>query len=171
VTCSTTGCERPALKSHGMCTACVRRWRRNGTAERPTEADKFFARIKRETESGCWEWDRTDAAGYGAQFVFDKARTLPHRWAYSYLRADIPEGLELDHLCRNRRCVNPWHLEPVNRRENAMRGIGSKETCVNGHPYTPENTYIRPDRGTRMCRACGRDASRRSATRNHHAAA
>lgn len=153
-----------------MCSPCYRRWRRNGTAERATEAAKFFARVARETEDGCWEWDRADLAGYGSQFVFDGRRTLPHRWAYSFLRADIPEGLELDHLCRNRRCVNPWHLEPVTRRENAMRGIGSKQTCVHGHPYTPENTYIHPSKGSRMCRTCRREASRRHENKSRTAA-
>ncbi|WP_329126180.1 HNH endonuclease signature motif containing protein [Streptomyces sp. NBC_01353] len=82
-----------------------------------------------------------------------------HRWAFSFLRAPIPEGLELDHLCRNRACVNPWHLEPVTGRINWERGHspwrlnGLKEACHQGHPFTPENTYRNPQ-GSRVCRAC-----------------
>lgn len=160
MTCSVPGCERRRA-AKGYCLPHYKRWRRTGSPTGLTVEQRFFAKV---TESGdCWEWHRVDPNGYGTVFqpVRGEAR-LPHRWAYQFLRADIPDGLELDHLCRNRRCVNPWHLEPVTRRVNAQRGVGSKEACVNGHPYTEENTYVRPDRGTRMCRACNNNpASRR----------
>ncbi|MGW1814203.1 HNH endonuclease [Streptomyces sp. NPDC002125] len=82
-----------------------------------------------------------------------------HRWSYAYLRCEIPAGLEIDHLCRNRGCVNPWHLEPVTPLVNWERGISPwrlndlKDRCHQGHPFTPDNTYYHPA-GSRVCRRC-----------------
>lgn len=89
-----------------------------------------------------------------------------HRVAYELFVAEIPEGFDLDHLCRNRGCVNPDHLEPVTRRENLLRGetIPARNArithCPQGHPYDAENTRIRPC-GRRRCAACNREAARR----------
>lgn len=105
---------------------------------------------------GCWNWPgtlRTD--GYG---LF--AGKLAHRVVYEALVGPIPEGLELDHLCRNHSCVNPWDLEPVTHEENIRRGESpwaqkARQThCKYGHEFTPENTYRRGDTGSRMCRKC-----------------
>lgn len=87
--------------------------------------------------------------------------TLAHRWSYAATHGVIPAGLELDRLCRNRRCVRPDHLEPVTSRVNTLRGMAPSaiaartNVCQRGHEFTPENTYWRPD-GTnhRQCRAC-----------------
>lgn len=79
-----------------------------------------------------------------------------HRWAYLHFVGKIPAGLDLDHLCRNRWCVNPEHLEPVTRSENLTRGYaarGPKTYCKHGHRFDPENTFQRSD-GGRGCRAC-----------------
>ena len=135
-----------------MCLKHYKVWRRRGTTEPITAEQRFFAKVTQADD--CWLWNHTDPNGYGTLFSDDNVRWLPHRWSFTYLREAIPEGLELDHLCRNRACVNPWHLEPVTRRVNAARGVGSIEACKHGHSYTPENTYTRPDRGTRQCRTC-----------------
>lgn len=104
----------------------------------------------------CWLWMGHIHDGYGR--IGGKAA---HRVVYTIVKDDIPKGLQLDHLCRNRRCVNPDHLEPVTQRENILRGEGiaainkRKTHCKNGHEFTPENTYIRGSRnGNRECMIC-----------------
>lgn len=99
----------------------------------------------------CWLWVGPVWKGYG-KF----AGTTAHRVVYLRSGGTIPEGLELDHVCRKPLCVNPKHLEPVTREENARRRGAAIVACINGHDYTPANTYIRPD-GNRDCRACIRD--------------
>jgi hypothetical protein len=156
--CVVAGCQSTHF-GKGYCHMHYRRVRRTGSPQGATVEWRFFTRVRQVGD--CWQWHKTDPNGYGTLFQ----RMLPHRWAYEFLRAAIPDGLELDHLCRNRRCVNPWHLEPVTRRVNAQRGVGSKEACVNGHPYTEENTYRDPSRGKRGCRMCRQAANHRYAAR------
>jgi hypothetical protein len=89
---------------------------------------------------------------------------MAHRWAYHHLVAPVSADLEIDHLCRNRGCVNPAHLEPVTSRENKLRGYGAaaknarKTECKRGHPFTPENTG-RTGGGGRYCKQCRHDAN------------
>lgn len=130
------------------------------------------ARISAEGTDGCWLWTGgKNPNGYGR--VFDKgagALRQAHRLVYERLVGPIPEGLQLDHLCRVRNCVNPEHLEPVTARENTIRGDtgpgrnARKTHCMRGHEFTPENTRIRPN-GSRMCRTC------RALRRRHERAA
>ena len=118
----------------------------------------FWPRVDR-TES-CWVWQGTRfQSGYGA-FQLDGRLQRAHRLAYETLVGRIPDGLQLDHLCRNRPCVNPGHLEPVTPRTNVRRSEGPpamnarKVACSRGHAFTPENTYF--GRDGRHCRPCAR---------------
>jgi len=114
------------------------------------------------TKTGdCWNWDKAlNTCGYG-QTTYQNKPYRAHRLMYELFVGEIPKDLELDHLCNNRKCVNPSHLEPVTRRDNMLRssitfaGINHRKThCVNGHEFNEENTYRRKDRNNRECRKC-----------------
>lgn len=114
----------------------------------------------------CWVWTKgTDLKGY-ARFRDDHGKKVAvHRFAYEAFRGRIPDGLVIDHLCRNPSCCNPEHLEPVTNAENIRRGNADwrkySTHCARGHEFTPEN--VRIDRlGYRNCRACSRASGRRS---------
>lgn len=113
----------------------------------------------------CWPYGGfRDRDGYG-QFSSAWSGAMScyraHRVMYEGTVASVPAGLVLDHLCRNRACCNPAHLEPVTHRENIMRGVGvaavnaARTHCVNGHEFTADNTYLRKrPGGGRICKAC-----------------
>ena len=108
----------------------------------------------------CWNWqaatnNKPESRAYG-QFWLNGKLVLAHRFSYETEVGQIPEGLQLDHLCRNPRCVRPDHLEPVTRSENVRRGNVCKPAthCKRGHEFTKANTYIRHQGGTRECYAC-----------------
>lgn len=105
----------------------------------------------------CWTWTgAANGSGYGCVKANGKVQ-LTHRLAYELLAGQIPTGLQIDHLCLNKRCCNPAHLEPVTARVNTGRSVWTNKTaCKNGHPYTPENTIRRNRNGAihRQCREC-----------------
>ena len=113
------------------------------------------------TATGCWEWTGPlHHNGYGACSRFNGTNRA-HRVTYELLVGPIPSGLVIDHLCRVRACVNPQHMEPVTDMENRRRGAAAITHCPHGHEYSPDNTYIKPGTGTRICRRCA-SAGRRA---------
>jgi len=127
-----------------------------------TVDDRFYSRVR--YAFGCWEWTGSKYAdGYG-RFYWNSRDMVAHRYSYISINGHIPEGLELDHLCRNNSCVNPLHLEAVSHRENVLRSAGAaavhaiKTSCKRGHLFDGENTAVQ--RGvygmTRYCRECRR---------------
>ena len=133
--------------------------------ERTSVKQRFDAKWIPEPNTGCWLWTAsTRRGGYGGFWSGGKT-VRAHRYAYERWVGPIPDGLELDHLCRNPTCVNPDHLEPVTHRENTLRGEtiaaanAAKTHCPQGHPYDERNTYVYPN-GRRNCRTCDRDRDR-----------
>jgi len=122
---------------------------------------------------GCWLWTAATVRGYGVINIGGKV-TYAHRVAYELWRGPIPDGLDIDHLCRTPRCVNAWHMEPVTRAENRRRAPisgqakvhAAKTHCINGHALTPDNLirFTNPKFG-RQCRRCHRERSRASEAR------
>lgn len=129
----------------------------------PTEAELLWRHIARD-ENGCWIWTGCIAwNGYGQLRRHETGHERAHRAVYKLIVGPIPEGLDLDHLCRVRACCNPSHLEPVTRSENLKRspiaGRPRQTHCKRGHEFTPDNSYVKGD-GCRRCRACERDRKR-----------
>lgn len=155
---------------------------RGGAMRLPgTTLERFQARIEKgATSDGCWTWTGTiSGGGYGHCWTGERVG-LAHRFAYELWVGQIPEGLQIDHTCHNvaatrgecaggtsclhRRCVNPTHLEAVTHEVNSLRSVtnptaanAAKTHCPKGHEYTPENTYVYPNRRSRLCRRCRAD--------------
>ena len=122
-----------------------------------------------ENESGCWVWQGyvtlpgqgSNSHGYGLARDETGRKVGTHRLVYRALVGEIPDGYDLDHLCRTRACCNPSHLEPVTRKQNVHRGEGlaginaRKTHCIRGHEFAGHNLRITPS-GNRVCRACQR---------------
>lgn len=113
-------------------------------------------------DDGCWLFTGSlNHQGYGVLSP-DLRPRIAHRFTYEVLVGSIPQGLTLDHLCRNRACVNPAHMEPVTMRENTLRGNGRsavnarKTHCPRSHPLSGDNLYLSAE-GERHCRQCRRD--------------
>lgn len=144
-------------------------------------AERIAANVVVDELTGCHVWQGMRQYGYGRIFIGSRTlgnRTcaMAHRLSYEMQVGPIPDGLTLDHLCRNRACVNPEHLEPVTIAVNVLRGIAPsamnarKAECYRGHAFTPENTYV--NAGKRYCRSCRRinDAAKKAARAETHAA-
>lgn len=123
-----------------------------------------------EKGSGCWKWTGSKRNGYGQITVGPRRTMSAHRFSYELHVSPVPQGLQVDHLCRNPECANPSHLEVVTPRENTLRSpitIASRKVaqshCIHGHELSGLNLRLRPGREAprRQCRQCDRDYQRR----------
>lgn len=131
--------------------------------------ERFLRHVKVCGEQECWPWlGHTSDKGYG-KFLMGRQAVLAHTVSYQLFVGPIPEGKEVDHLCHNRICQNPSHLEAVTHTVNIQRGDRSKyggpvnrakTHCPKGHPYDEGNTHITVD-GRRKCRTCDRERHRK----------
>lgn len=132
--CSHPGCERPH-SCKGYCTVHYGRWRRGAEMDGPvrahgaTEAERFWPKV-RKSES-CWEWTAAAYRGYGLFRSRGKVR-LAHRLVYEWMRGPIPEGMEVDHMCHNRGCVNPDHLRLLTHSENGQNRASANMNSKSG---------------------------------------
>lgn len=173
------GCEAP-VKAKGLCNPHYKRLAKYGdplagppirrSVLSETLEERFWSKVNKNGPTpplrpdlgSCWVWiGRYHSAGYG-QIDVNGRSIYAHRLAYEWCVSSIPQDLEIDHLCRNRSCCRPSHLEAVPHRINILRGNSPsafharKTRCPKGHEYTPENTHVTP-KGARVCKACRRE--------------
>lgn len=158
--------ENPLVHGRTLCCGCEKK---------PRKPLEVIPRIKRYTiidpDTGCWVWQhKKNNGGYGTISVNGR-QMYAHRASYEAYVGRIPDGLVIDHLCRNRACVNPSHLEPVSFSENLERGVGvpqivnrHKTHCVHGHLLSGDNLYQRND-GRRGCNVCRKLADQKRGAR------
>lgn len=139
--CEVDGCERKH-RGHGFCTLHLCRFRKTGTTELPrknTREERFWLKVDRQGSvpeyrpdlGPCWLWTASLRAGRYGQFAARHGKILyAHRFSYELASGPIPDGLQIDHLCRVPRCVRPDHLEPVTNRENVLRGFSSGANAI-----------------------------------------
>ncbi|MFJ2000282.1 HNH endonuclease signature motif containing protein [Streptomyces chartreusis] len=133
------------------------------------QISRLFWRKIQKAAGGCWEWQAAKSRnGYGV-LVLSRRSLYSHRVSYEIHKGQIPAGLHIDHLCQNKSCCNPDHLEAVTSRENTMRSPiapaalnAVKTHCPHGHEYTPENTVVIKGGRGRSCRTCRRWHERRT---------
>jgi hypothetical protein len=169
--CKIDGCGYSGLGvCRGLCPKHYARLKRNGDptikrkcGRKKTPASARFFSFVNVIRGGCWEWAGfVDKDGYGHFMKETGLHVGAHRFSYELFVGDIPEDMQIDHLCRNRKCINPTHLEVVTLKENVLRGHGitatnlRKTRCVNGHEFSELNTMYARGGEKRVCAECSR---------------
>lgn len=156
--CCIDDCQARVLR-RGLCATHYAQWEPNDWGLTPHE--RFWEKVDVGHPLGCWVWvGRRAANGYG-RFWVTGGDVQAHRFAWEAMRTPIPPGLTIDHLCRNKLCVNPDHLRVVDQRTNILASEGltarnaRKTHCKRGHPFAGENLRVKPN-GERVCRQCVR---------------
>ena len=181
-TCSADDCARDS-EARGWCDKHYRRWMRHGDANTPGYGDEPAVRFWRNVDksgpqwngSNCWLWTGCLTPRDYGQITIHTVRSFAHRLSYEWTVGPIPDGLVIDHLCRNPPCVNPAHLEPVTQRVNVLRGeslparYATRTHCINGHEFAGENVRA-GTRGDRVCRSCAREYARKARADNREPA-
>lgn len=164
--CLVDGCARKRV-AKGLCGLHYMRQKRTGdvgTVKRRvdlTDSERFWQYVVK--TATCWLWTGGQSHGYG-NFHLDGRQVGAHRFAYAEVHGPIGAALVLDHVCRNKLCVRPSHLQAVSQRINVLRGDVARalreNRCVNDHEFTPDNTYVNP-KGARVCLICRRASEAR----------
>lgn len=166
-TCAVTECGKPS-RSRGWCPEHYQKWYKTGDPNyvRPTFEQRLLGKI--DFSGDCWEWTAVRSPkGYGHFHTRPNQLQVAHRAVWEFLIGPLDDDEELDHLCRNRGCVNPDHLEPVPGWVNNLRGFSfsainlGKSHCVNGHLFDQKNTYWRPGGKGRRCVECRKASDKR----------
>lgn len=171
--CDVPNCSRLRVTAT-LCRLHYRRLQSNGDplvvqkrganlAGKQDPAKRFWSHVDKDSHHGCWVWTAgLHPGGYG-NFWLDGRTINAHRYSWELANGPVPDGLHLDHICRNRACVRPDHLEPVTMQMNILRGVSPaalnarKTHCIRGHEFTEENTYRQPGNpNSRICRECVR---------------
>jgi hypothetical protein len=154
--CGNKSHVRPIKGRGPVCYSCLPRHIRKLDSEFACAYDKAIPLISIKNQTECQEWKGPLSEGYG-KMAWEGERLFVHRVVYEHRIGKIPEGMTIDHLCRNRKCQNTDHLEVVSIGENCRRRTRLILSCKHGHEFTPENTRY-DSKGRRCCRSCARAA-------------